>query len=68
MKILQHKNGSAELIFSDDEIKALNKDKKLTMSAEVLKHFGNCLVKIVADWNENFTKEVKDLLTSNPEE
>lgn len=65
MKIIQNKDGSAEMVFSKDEVKAINKHDKLTMSSEVLRHFGNCLVKIVADWNQNFNEEVKNLKTND---
>jgi len=65
MKIIQNKDGSAEMVFSKDETKAISKYNKLTMSSEVLRHFGNCLVKIVADWNQNFNEEVKNLRTDD---
>ena len=65
MKIIQNKDGSAEMIFEKNEVKAIKKHEKLTMSSEVLRHFGNCLVKIVAEWNQNFNEDVKNLKTDD---
>jgi len=61
MKFRQNNDtGSCRMIFSDEEIKILNEKKELYFDSESLKHIGNCLVKIVSDWNMNFNPEVAD--------
>ena len=59
MKFIQKKDGSCDLVFSWKEIFIILKKKKLTFSAEGLRHFGNILIKIVADWNSNFNEDLK---------
>jgi len=63
MRFNQKENGDCDLIFSEEEIKILNKNKKITFTAEGLRHFGNNLVKIVADWNMRFNKELQNKST-----
>jgi regulator of sigma D len=59
----QYKDGSCDIEFSEEEIKILNKKRKLHLSNENLKHFGNHMVKIVSDWHLNFNKEILDKKT-----
>ena len=59
------KDGSCEIIFSEKEKKIINNKGKLFLSATFLKHFGNNLVKIVADWNINFNKDVQKLISKS---
>lgn len=61
------KDGSCEMIFSDEEIKILNKNKRLYFTPEGLKSFGNCLMKIVVDWNNNFNPELQKKLNTGDE-
>lgn len=63
MKFKQYENGSCDIEFSPEEIKLLKKNKKLHLSDENLKHFGNHLVKIVMDWQIKFKKETAELQT-----
>ena len=63
MRFNQKENGDCDLIFSEEEIKILNKNKKITFTAEGLRDFGNNLVKIVADWNIRFNKELQNKST-----
>jgi hypothetical protein len=51
MKFKQYKNGSCDIIFEDSEVEIIKNNKKMHLSDETLRHFGNTLVKIVADWN-----------------
>jgi|TARA_R100001510_G_C7494048_1_gene100591 hypothetical protein len=53
------KDGSCDMVFTEEEIKIINKNKKLHFSATSLKHFGNVLVRMVAEWQLFFTDEVK---------
>ena len=57
-------DGSCEIIFSENEIKIINEKKKFYLDAESLRHFGNVLMKMVADWNINFNDELNDLIDS----
>tara|TARA_R100000008_G_C3547863_1_gene148588 strand:- start:771 stop:1022 length:252 start_codon:yes stop_codon:yes gene_type:complete len=59
MKIQQFDDGSADIIFEDDEVTILAQKKKLHLDAESLRHFGNVLVKIVSDWNMKFNKDIQ---------
>tara|TARA_R100001460_G_scaffold106374_2_gene153853 strand:+ start:1810 stop:2037 length:228 start_codon:yes stop_codon:yes gene_type:complete len=60
MKFEQNKDtGECDIIFSKQEIDIINKKGKIILTAEGLRHFGNNLVKIVAEWNLNFNKELQ---------
>ena len=63
MKFKQHENGSCDIEFSEEEINILIKNKKLHLSDEMLKHFGNNLVKMVMDWQLKFNEEVANKQT-----
>jgi hypothetical protein len=60
----QYENGSCDIEFSKEEIKIISENKKLHLSDENLKHFGNTLVKIVMDWQLKFNEELSKKLTS----
>tara|TARA_R100001591_G_scaffold104534_1_gene112259 strand:- start:309 stop:533 length:225 start_codon:yes stop_codon:yes gene_type:complete len=59
MQFKQKKDGSCDMIFSWKEIFIIIRKKKLTFTAEGLRHFGNVLIKIVSEWNMNFNKELQ---------
>ena len=63
MKFIQKKDGSCDICFTEEEIKIITKNKKLHLSDEGLRHFGNILMKIIVEWQTNFTDEVKILQT-----
>tara|TARA_R110002126_G_scaffold177449_1_gene326386 strand:+ start:775 stop:993 length:219 start_codon:yes stop_codon:yes gene_type:complete len=63
MNFKQNKDGSGEIIFSKEEINIIKKNKKLMLTPVSLRHFGNVLVRMVTDWNLNFSKEVANLQT-----
>jgi len=63
MEFRQYKNGSCDIIFSWKERIILLKKGKLHLAPEAIKHFGNHLVKIVADWQINFNKDLEQQLT-----
>jgi hypothetical protein len=56
MKIIQNKDGSCDIVFSWKEKFILLKKGKLHLPPETLRHFGNTLMKIVIQWNQNFDK------------
>ena len=62
------KDGSCDLIFSDEEIKVVNKFKKLHFTPKALNTFGNCLAKMVMDWNSNFKPELQKKLTEEDDQ
>ena len=55
MKFKQFKDGSCDIKFSWKERITLLITGKLHLSDVGLRHFGNFLVKMVADWNVHFT-------------
>ena len=59
------KDGSCVIIFSEKEKKIINDKGKLFLSATFLKHFGNNLIKIVAEWNINFNEDVQKLTSKS---
>jgi hypothetical protein len=59
----QYENGSCDIEFSKEEIEIINKKRKLHLSDEALKHFGNNLVKMVADWQVKFNEDVSSKQT-----
>jgi len=65
MKFKQYKNGSCDIEFSWKERLTLLRKGKLHLSDEALRHFGNRLVQMVADWNLNFNEELKNKNTYN---
>jgi len=65
MNFKQNKDGSGEIIFSKEEINIIKKNKKLMLTPVSLRHFGNVLVRMVTDWNLNFSKEVSNLPTES---
>ena len=68
MKFIQKKDGGAEIIFSNEEIKIIANTNKLTLNDEALRHFGNNLVKIVSEWNLNFNTKTQNLITEENQE
>ena len=63
MKFKQYENGSCDIEFSWKERWVILTKGKIHLSDVGLKHFGNYLVKIVADWNVKFNDKIKNLNT-----
>jgi hypothetical protein len=63
MKFKQYENGSCDIEFSIKERWIILKKGKIHLSDEMLKHFGNNLVKMVFDWQIKFDKKVSDKIT-----
>jgi len=59
MKFFQYENGSCDIIFDENEINIIKEKKCLHLTDESLRHFGNVLVKIVADWQMKFDDNLK---------
>ena len=67
MKIIQNKDGSGEIVFSWKEIWILVKKRKLSLTAESLKHLSNNLVRLAVEFNENFSKAQQEQKTYSNE-
>jgi hypothetical protein len=63
MKFKQYENGSCDIEFSFKERLLILRKGKLHLSDEMLKHFGNSLVKIVIDWQTKFKEDVANKQT-----
>jgi len=63
MKFNQKKDGSCDIIFSEEDIKILNKHKKLQLSKESTKHFINNLSKVLFHLNQNLDEKTKNLVS-----
>jgi hypothetical protein len=61
----QYKNGSCDIEFSFKEKLIILRKGKIHLSDEALRHFGNTLVKMVADWNLKFNDDIKNLQTNS---
>jgi len=57
----QKNDGSCDLIFHKDEIKILNKYKRLHLSPEFVRHFSNTLMKIIYDVTINLDDKTREL-------
>lgn len=58
MKFKQYENGSCDIEFSLKERWIIVKKGKIHLSDEMLRHFGNNLVKIVMDWQLKFKDDI----------
>jgi len=63
MNFRQKKDGSCVLHFSEEEIKIIQNKKSIHFTAEGLRHFGNVLMKIIMEFNNNFENNVSKLST-----
>ena len=64
MQFRQNKNdGSCDMVFTEEEIEIITKNKKLHFTAFSLRHLGNVLVKMVAEWQLYFSDDIKDMET-----
>jgi|TARA_B100000073_G_C23486239_1_gene473678 hypothetical protein len=65
MKFYQKEDGSCDIVFSDNEIKIINKHKKIILTAEAFRHFGNVLVTMVAKFQLLFDDKIANLETKD---
>tara|TARA_R100001510_G_C7478648_1_gene91632 strand:- start:259 stop:498 length:240 start_codon:yes stop_codon:yes gene_type:complete len=65
MNFKQKKDGSCVLHFSDEEIKIIHNKKSIHFTAEALRHFGNVLMRMVMEFNNNFEDDIAKLSTNN---
>ena len=60
MKIIKDlENKEVYLTFSEKEVEIISEKRKLIFTEEGVRHFGNHLVKIVADLNTDLSEEIK---------
>jgi hypothetical protein len=63
MKFKQYENGSCDIEFSLKERWIIVKKGKIHLSDEMLRHFGNNLVKIIIDWQLKFKEDTANKQT-----
>ena len=63
MKFKQYENGSCDIEFSFKERWIILKKGKIYLSDEMLKHFGDNLVKMVIDWQIKFKEDIANKQT-----
>jgi hypothetical protein len=63
MKFKQYENGSCDIEFSIKERWIILKKGNIHLSDEMLKHFGNNLIKMVMDWQLKFKEETANKIT-----
>ncbi len=68
MKINQKKDGSGEIIFSQEEINIICKYKKLTLTTEFLKHFINLFMSLFFEFQRNFDKKTNNIRSAPDQE
>jgi len=61
MDFRQKKDGSCTLHFNDKEIEIIKNKKSLYFTPEVLRHFGNALMRMVIEFNDNFDDKTKNI-------
>ena len=65
MEFRQKKDGSCTLHFNENEVKIINEKKSLYFTPYVLRHFGNALMRMVMEFNENFDDKTKNMESDN---
>ena len=65
MQFRQKKDGSCTIEFSDKELEIIARKKHIYFTADALKDFGNALMRMVAEWQENFSDDVRYRQTSS---
>jgi len=68
MNFRQKEDGSCDINFEDNEIDIIKKHKKIHLSALSLRHFGNCLMRIIMNFHEQFPNEIKQTATREDSE
>jgi hypothetical protein len=63
MKFYQKDDGGCDLVFSDEEIKIINKHKRLRFTPFTFRHFGNVIVEMVARFQLFFDDKLANLET-----
>jgi hypothetical protein len=63
MKFKQYEDGSCDIEFSLKERWIIFRKGKIHFSDEMLRHFGNNLVRRVSEWNFKFNEKIKNKIT-----
>jgi hypothetical protein len=61
MIINQKEDGSGEIVFTDQEIEIIKKNKKLTLSVEFLKHFINLFMSLFFEYQRKFDTKTRNI-------
>jgi hypothetical protein len=65
MKFLQKKDGSCDIVFTDEEVDILVKYKKLQLPKSSTKDFINNVAKIIFELNDNLDDKTKNLQSND---
>ena len=68
MKINQKEDGSGEIVFTDQEIEIIKKNKKLILSVEFLKHFINLFMSVFFEYQKKFDTKTRNISTTLDQE
>jgi len=63
MKIDQKEDGSGEIVFTDQEIEIIRKNKKLILSVKFLKHFINLFMSVFFEYQKKFDTRTRNMST-----
>ena len=63
----QYENGGGEILFKEEEIKILNKTKKLILTSGAVRDFGNNFIKIIINTYEKLPEKEKQRQTQSAE-
>ena len=63
MKIIQQPDGSADFVFTDEEIKTMQKTKKLHLHGSAFKHVVNTIVHVMMRFTANLDEASAKLET-----
>ena len=61
MIINQKEDGSGEIVFTDQEIEIIKKNKKLILSVEFLKHFINLFMSLFFEYQRKFDTKTRNM-------
>jgi hypothetical protein len=63
LEIRQKEDGSGEILFSEEEIKIITKEKKLVLTTIFLKHFINLFMSVFFEYQRKFDEKTKNITT-----
>jgi hypothetical protein len=63
MQIRQKEDGSGEILFSEEEVKIIAKEKKLVLTTIFLKHFINLFMSLFFEYQRKFDEKTKNITT-----
>jgi hypothetical protein len=61
MKFIQLKDGSCDILFTEEEINILNKTKKFNLPPEAFKHTVNEMMSVLINWTDSLPKDFQNI-------